>query len=423
MVLHTRPGGHQLFDSNQITDAIQAFGKNHEAAFVILEKAGNDTNRFVRAGAIYGMGELGKSVPEVTPFLWEVVYSSRNSLDRCRAFQSLQKIGFEPPDIPKFARLLSNLACNQNILTMLVPEAISGLIESNSPVARPYLISVESLLDDSDPDTQFRAALALVKSQGANNPKIFSALHELFQRPNNRDNKYYKMLAVQILGDAGPVARPLVPDLLEFAKLPDEGDTYRVVAEIAPELGAKIPEVAQVLKEQQREQRWTEKWRSGSYSFEDLRTALTDPAQALTAANHLAEIGVTAKAAVPEMIKALWGKDEDTRNKILADIHKIDPRVTVTKIDVDDSPFAGAFGSADSVLEKMPASPENNALKNACAQMMGGAGWVLPEELAAITNNLAVGAPAAYHAFLEGLKPAACVKPSTAQLPDVWTNH
>ena len=101
-VLHTRPADHQLFASSQITNAIQAFGKDRAAAFAVLKAASNetntflvqdgrtiDTNRFVRAGALYGMGQLGKAVPEATPFLWGVIYSpSRNSLIRIASRKS-----------------------------------------------------------------------------------------------------------------------------------------------------------------------------------------------------------------------------------------------------------------------------------------------------------------------------------------------
>ena len=326
------------------------------------------------------------------------------------AFRSLQNIGFQAQDIPVLAKLLSAPASNQNILTKVVPETISGLIEINPPAAKPYLSLVENLLDDPNPDTQFRAALALVKSEGANNPKIFSALHALFERPNDRDSGYYKSIAAQILGEAGPPAKPLVPDLLEFAKLPDEDYTYQLVARIEPELGSQIPEVAQALKDQQRAQMWAEKWKSGSYTLDDLRSALKEKDQALIAAKHLAEMGAAAKAAVPDMIQAVWGKDEDTRDAILASLHKMDPQVVVAKIYVTNIPVA--FGNAFFALDKRPAMQQNRALKDSCQQIVFMGGWLLPEELATFTNSLAVQAPDAYHAFVEGLTPVTCRKPT-----------
>lgn len=425
--LHSRPapGSHRLFDSSQITNAIQAFGTNRAAAFPVLMEASEetngflvqsgqsfDTNRFIRAGALFGMGQLGKSVPEVTPFLWGVICSpSRSWMDRVMAFNALKNIGFQDRDIPALAKLLAGPTCN-NILTLLVPETISGLIENNPSAAKPYLPSLEHLLANSDPDTQYRAALALVKSEGADQPKIYIPLHALFQRPNNRDSEYYKMLAAQVLGAAGPPAKALVPDLLRFARLPGEGNTYQAIAKIAPELGSKIPEVAQALKEQQREQMWAEKWKSDSYNFQDLRTALTDPAQAVNAANRLAQMGAAAKTAEPDMIKALWGKDEPTRNKILADIYKIDPQAAIRKIDLSKGRIDVGLENAHSALEKMPPSPEIKDLSDTCFRMSFTAGWVLPDELAALTNRLAEKAPKAYQAYLDGLKPSVCSKPA-----------
>lgn len=416
-VLHSRYVSGSYVDSGQITNAIQAFGTNRAAAFPVLVEASDERNNVVVSRALFLMGQLGKSVSEVQPFLWAVVRSpSRSVIDRAAAFQSLQKIGFEPRDIPTLAQLLSGSACDHNVLTLLVPEAISGLIEVNPSAAKPYLSLVENLLEDSNPDTQFRAALALIKSEGAGNPRIFSALHTLFQRPNDNKSEYYKMLAAQALAKAGPSAKPLVPDLLQFAKLPDEGDVYQDIAQIAPRLGSKIPEVAQVLKEQQRERMWEKKWKSGLYTMDDLRAALKDPNQTLTAAQLLSEKGAVAKTAVPEMIRAMWGKDEYTRNKILADIHKIDPQVTVTKIELfkgnQGEPVNTALNSAYSALQKMPSSPQIKTLKNTCFQMFFPTSWILPDELAALTNSLAEQAPKAYEAYLDGLKPPVCVKPT-----------
>jgi|GEM_PF-3532111 hypothetical protein len=434
--LHTRPGkNYRMFDADQITNALVEFDGNREVAFTVLKEASNetnmlvdagriiDTNNFVRAGAIYGIGQLGKSVPEAAPFLWKIIYAQdRRSIDRWMAFQSLQTIGFEARDIPALAKLLSSPASNQNILTRLVPETISELIETNPPAAKPFLPAVEILLDDPNPDIQFRAALALIKSEGAGNTKIFAALHALFQRPNDRASKYYKNIAAQILGEAGPRARPLVPDLLEFAKLPDEADTYQLVAKIAPELGSQIPTVAQALKEQQHEQMWADKWETGSYTLDDLRSALKEPDQTLIAAKHLAEMGAAAKSAVPDMIQAMWGKWEPMRDEILTDIHKIDPQLKIIKIDVNNPPVIVALGSAHTALEKMSASPRNKALTDSCFQMFFTAGWVLPEELAALTNSLGIQAPEAYRAYVEGLKPPTCGKP-VQKTPEVWGAH
>lgn len=433
--MHTRSSGsHYLFDSNHIKQALLEFGENHAAAFTILKEASSetntfmvagrmiDTNAFVRAGAIFGIGQIGKSVPEAAPFLWDMIYS-RGAKDGYIAFDSLRQIGFEAADIPILAKLMGAPQCNQNLLTMLVPEAISFLIETNPSGTKPYLPAVEHLLDDSNPDIQFRAALALVQSEGKSNPKVIAALHELYRRPNDRGDKYYKSISARVLGEAGPAAEELTPDLLEFAKLPDENYTYQLIARISPDLGPQIPEVAQALKAQKKAEMWAEKWKSGSYSLDDLRAALKEPNQAQIAAKHLAEMGADAKIAVPDMIQAIWGQDEDTRNEILADLRKIDPHETIVKTEVEDAPYNVAFGSAYAVLEKLSVTPRSIALKAACFQMMFTAGWVLPEELTSLTNNLAAQSPDAYQAFIEGLKPPSCARPATKSPKVLGDNH
>jgi len=401
LVLHTKPTTHSVYDYEQITNAIHEFGENRRLAFEVLRENSVDPQEFVRAGAVAGIGYLGKFVPEAAPFLWNSIYVA-SSRDRCGIFQALQTIGFGPWDFPALTGLVAaGQTINHNILTKLVPEAVAELIKQNPQAAKPYLLNLEALLNDADTDTRIRAALALIKYEGTSNPGIFSALHELFQRPNDRQNQYCKDLAASILGDAGPVAQPLVPDLLEFAKSASEIGVqevaYRAIAKIEPGLGSQNSEVAQALKQHEDDQMWSSKWNSGSITMDDLKFALKEPLQALIAANHLADIGPAARDEVPDMIKAICGKDEDTRNAILNDIHKIK---------VDDMPFAVAFGDAKQVLDANPDTQQKRQMVADWERLYLFSVWVLPEELAAYTNNLATQAPDAYRAFVNALDDA-----------------
>ncbi|HWY29923.1 MAG TPA: sigma-70 family RNA polymerase sigma factor [Candidatus Acidoferrum sp.] len=400
-VLHTRPTTHEIYDSAKITNAIEAFGLYRRDALNVLLDNTTDPEEFVRDGSISGMGYLGKYLPEVPAILWNMIYSTTNSYDHWIIFQALKRTGFAASDLAALTGLLTNdPICNGSILTELVPQAVASLIEANPQGTKPYLFSVESLLDDSDPDVRFRAALSLIKSEGTNNPKIFSSLHELFQRPNNRSSEYYKYLAAEVLRDDGPAAQPLVPDLLGFAKTAREigvqEAVYRSVAKIKPDLGSKNDDVAKALKEQEDASMWQEKWKSGTYSFDDLRAALKDQAQTLTAANHLAEMGTNAIEAVPDMIKALWGRDEDTRNKILEDIHKVDPQVVVTKISMTKI----ITGNLHEFLDKQPPTQQNKMLQQDVVTLELFSGWCLPEELSDFTNKLAQQNQDAYTVFV-----------------------
>jgi hypothetical protein len=347
------------------------------------------------------MGYLGKYLPETPPILWSMIYTS-DSRDRSHIFMALQTIGFQSSDLPTLTGLLTNGPISDGtIMTKLVPKSISGLIEASAQAANPYLPSMENLLDDSNPDIRFRAALALIQSEGTNNPKIFTSLHELFQHPNNRLSEYYKNYAAGTLGDVGRTAQPLVPDLLNFAKSASEigvqEAVYAAVAKIEPDAASQSDEVAKALKEQADTKVWKEIWRSGLYSFDDLRAALKDPNQAIIAANHLAEMGTNAAGAVPDMIGALWGKDEDTRNKILDDIHKVDPRVVVTKISMNSI----ITGNLHEFLDKQPPTQQNKMLQQDVVTLESLSGWCLPDELADFTNKLAQQNLEAYKIFVD----------------------
>jgi RNA polymerase sigma factor (sigma-70 family) len=411
-VLHTRPTTHQVFDVEQITNAINEFGLYRREAFnVLLDYSSNsDTNTvvsegFVRDGSIFGIGYVGKFLPEASPILWGMI-NFAPIRDRWQVFQSLQNIGFDTEDLPALTGLLTDEDSMQGLLTRQVPEAIADVLAKNPQSVTPYIPPLENLLNNGSSNTQFRAALALIKYQGTNNPNIVPAIHALFLRTNDRHNQYYKLLAAEILENAGKVAEPLVPDLLDFGNYATEtgvqSEARDAVAKIDPELASQNPDVAKALKEQQDEKMWEQIWKSGNYTLDDLRLALNTPYQAFTAANHLAEMGTNAIPAVPEMIKALWGKDEDTRNKMLEDIHKIDPNIVVAKISITDI----NTGNLHDFLDKKPDTPENRELKDAVTSFELFYGWCLPDELAAFTNRIAVLNPDAYKEFVKYNSPS-----------------
>ena len=147
---------------------------------------------------------------------------------------------------------------------------------------------------------------------------------------------------------------------------------------------------------------WAEKWKSGTYTFNDLHTALKEQYQAFTAANRLAEMGTNAIEAVPDMIRALWGKDEDTRNKILEDIYKVDPQAVVAKISITDI----NTGNLHEFLDKQPPTQENKVLQGDVVTLELFSGWVLPDELADFTNKLAQQNQDAYKIFVKYNSPS-----------------
>jgi len=411
-VLHTRPATHILFDSEGITNAIEAFGLYRRDAFnVLLDYAYNsDTNtirseEYVRAGSIFGMGYVGKFLPEVSPTLWGMI-NSAPIRDRWQIFSALKQIGFTPDDLPALTGLLSDEDSMQGLLSRNVPQSIADVLKENPQSVASYIPPLEILLNNGGSNAQFRVALALIEYQGTNNPNVLPAIHALFQRPNNRQNQYYKMLAAEILGDVGQTAQPLVPDLLDFAKSASEigvqEAVYDAIAKIEPDAASQNDDVAKALKKQQDAKMWDEKWKSGTYTFDDLHAALKDPYQAYIAADHLAEMGTNAVAAVPDMIKALWGMPEGARDMILEDIHKIDPQVVITKISTEGL----MTGNLHEFLDNQPPTQQIKLLQQDVVNLELFSGWVLPEELADFTNRLAQQNLDAYKEFVKYNSPA-----------------
>jgi RNA polymerase sigma factor (sigma-70 family) len=406
-VLHTRPTTHELFDSEGITNAIDAFGLYRRDAFnVLLDYSYNsDTNtihseEYVRVGSIFGMGYVGKYLPEVPPTLWAMI-SSAPIIDRFYIFSALKQIGFTTDDLPALTGLLADEDSMHGLLSRNLPQAIADVLKDNPQSVASYIPPLENLLENGGSNAQFRVALALIESQGTNNPNVLPAIHALFQRPNDRHNQYYKLLAAEILGDVGQTAQPLVPDLLDFAKSASEigvqESVYDAIAKIEPDTASQNEGVAEALKKQQDAKMWDEKWKSGKYTFDDLRVALKDPYQAYIAADQLAEMGTNAVAAVPDMIKALWGMNEALRNNILDDIHKVDPQMVVTKI------YVTSFntGNLHEFLDKQPPTQQIKLLQQDVVNFEWFSGWVLPEEFADFTNRLAQQNLDAYKDFVK----------------------
>jgi len=406
-VLHTRPTTHELFDSEGITNAIDAFGLYRRDAFnVLLDYSYNsDTNtihseEYVRVGSIFGMGYVGKYLPEVPPTLWAMI-SSAPIIDRFYIFSALKQIGFTTDDLPALTGLLADEDSMHGLLSRNLPQAIADVLKDNPQSVASYIPPLENLLENGGSNAQFRVALALIESQGTNNPNVLPAIHALFQRPNDRHNQYYKLLAAEILGDVGQTAQPLVPDLLDFAKSASEigvqESVYDAIAKIEPDTASQNEGVAEALKKQQDAKMWDEKWKSGKYTFDDLLAALKDPNQAYIAADHLAEMGTNAVAAVPDMIKALWGMNEALRNNILDDIHKVDPQMVVTKI------YVTSFntGNLHEFLDKQPPTQQIKLLQQDVVNFEWFSGWVLPEEFADFTNRLAQQNLDAYKDFVK----------------------
>lgn len=391
---------HLLPAYDQIKQALEQFGGDREAAFrVLTNELQNSKEQWIHSSALWAMGQLGQSVPEAAPFLWDTIHSSTGpGMDKSFAFSALHTIGFASKDLPDLTELLSNP------LRRAASGVISQLLQQDPAGTAEFIPAIDKLLDSPDPNTRAFSAIALLQSRGTQDPRIVAQIQELFAGPDNNANRMSRIGAMGALESIGAAAKPLIPDLLKYAATTtDDGiqeEAYSAIAAIDPGMGQLIPQVDKVLQAQAVDQQWTQKWQSGSYSYNDLLAGLKLPSQAMTAATHLGEMGTSAQSAVPNMLAALEGTDEDTRDAILASIQKINPQVTVSKVDWQTCMIG--IVQAQAVFANKPVTPQEKSLDSSLMNLQLR-GWLTQDELAHFATQLAAIDPAVSQAFVTGV--------------------
>jgi RNA polymerase sigma factor (sigma-70 family) len=399
---------HLLPAYDQIKQALEQFGGDRESAFRALVKEIQNFNEpGVHEGALWAMGQLGQSVPEVVPFLWDTIRSSAVTeaeaqrglgRDGLTAFAALHTIGLTSKDLPALTELLSQP------LGKVVARFIPQLLQQDPAGTAEFIPAIEKLLDSPDQNTRAFSALALLQSRGAQDPRIVAQIREFLAGPDNQANRGARISAIAALEYSGAAAKPLIHDLLNYAgTATDPGMqemAYDAIAGIDPSMAQVIPQVAQVLQAKEVDQQWTEKWQSGSYSYNDLLAGLKLQSQAKTAATHLGEMGVSAQNAVPDMLAALEGKDEDTRDAIVANIQKIDPQVTVPKVELHT--YMTGIIETQRVFGTRPATSQDKILDSSLMNLQLR-GWLTQDELAHYVAQLASIDPAVSQAFVTGV--------------------
>jgi hypothetical protein len=119
--------------------------------------------------------------------------------------------------------------------------------------------------------------------------------------------------------------------------------------------------------------------------------------QTVTAASKLGELGPAAASAIPVMLQALQGKEEDQRDRIVDAIHKINPEVRVDRVE--------ARAVMDSVIEATVLSGErahdqNDPLGKLLLEWRMFSTWRTRDEVAAFAKKLAAADATAHSAFV-----------------------
>jgi hypothetical protein len=140
---------------------------------------------------------------------------------------------------------------------------------------------------------------------------------------------------------------------------------------------------------------------SPTRTFEDLVAGLRDPASAVTAANALADWGPSAIDTLSGMRAALAGMDEDSRDRVVEAMRRIDPTVQVECV-LADTVFSGVV-HATSVLPQSTTDAASRRANERVDEYQMFRTWRTPEELESLVRQLSTDANPVAEAFLRGI--------------------
>jgi hypothetical protein len=148
-----------------------------------------------------------------------------------------------------------------------------------------------------------------------------------------------------------------------------------------------------------------ERLQAGTASADDLVKGLQEPAAVTLAAARLGAMGPSAKDSVPELQRALAGKDEATRDEILEAIKQISPETVVARVGREPVAQGALAAQLELELQKSQGAVDDAAAKSLEALIdrfrMGNTSWYTPGELAQFRQELQQRNPRIWDAFLE----------------------
>jgi RNA polymerase sigma factor (sigma-70 family) len=415
------PKGSRFWPDEEVLQAVADF-TDRKAAFAVLKaafahperliseaiQAGADPAQldkdFVIQRAIAAMGSLGRDVPEVASLLWDLFrignFDPASLPVSVFAFSALKTIGFKTADLPELVEKMPALRVSP-AMRRFIPQAISDLIARDPMAAEASLGALEKLLSHPDSQVRLSAAGALAPTRLAQVPGIGETLREALAGSESQFDSLSVLCVAESLAGAGEKAAAFVPALLKLAKqAPNEyvrADVLRAVAKIQPNTAELPPEVSHVLATDTLARDLSARLGSGIASMEDLVGLLRLDQQTVTAASKLGELGPAAASAIPVMLQALQGKEEDQRDRIVDAIHKINPEVRVDRVE--------ARAVMDSVIEATVLSGErahdqNDPLGKLLLEWRMFSTWRTRDEVAAFAKKLAAADATAHSAFV-----------------------
>ena len=400
-----------------VLEAMAAFGNPQDDLFATLRLAvlepgsAEDRRHLPVTRAIRAMGQLNKSLPGLTPFLWEHV-AQGEWLVRVGAFSALRQLGLESSDLPALTQLLAD-STHENAspaLRTALPRAINEIFQKWPEASAAYLPGLVNAFEGAtDSFTRLSLAAALLGTPEGSDSRVIAALREGLHQGLNvsiTDRRTINVnLAIERAGAAGEIAKPLVPDLLEVARTSGEPHqrtaAWLAIGQIQPELRTEIPELDQAIRQDIEARQVREVIAQESGTPEELMRALRDPATALKAATTLGETGVYSPEVVSGMVAALAGMDEESRDQVVEAIHKLDPQAQIDRVPSDVMFNAVIF--ADSAFEAHPHSERKVEVERLLSDQRMFSSWRTRDEMLAVAKKLATLDVSTAEAFARGI--------------------
>ncbi|MBX3732469.1 MAG: sigma-70 family RNA polymerase sigma factor [Verrucomicrobiae bacterium] len=412
--------GGTIWPDSSGLEAMAAFGGRHDELFATLREVflepdstedAEGGRRLARMRAINAMGELNKNVPGLTSFLWETAWRSDWS-GRVGAFSALRKLGLESSDLPALTELLRETAKVDGSPAMrrFLPDAIHEVFRQNPEATSQHLPGLVKLFEETaDPVTRFSAATVLLGTPHGTDPRVIESIRDGLREGLNvsiADHRGVNVdVAIEHAAAAGEAAKPLIPDLLEVARTSHESyqqdAAWLAIGQIQPELRAQIPELDQAMTRDAETRQARQDVSQGFATHDDLIRALGDPATALQAATTLGRTGIQSPEAIPAMIAALAGMDEDSRDQVVQAIHQLDPQAPIERVPADVM-FHGVI-FADSTFDSRPGSEKDPRVERLISDQRMHHTWRTREEILNVTRKLAALDVQIAQAFANGI--------------------
>jgi len=397
----------------RVLAALERFGDRRDLAFAAirdfirarpsgLEEGDSlkaQARDLARGRALLALGTLDRDLPGLRTFLWELARSG-DATDESMSFVALRKLGFEATDLPDLVERLQNANTRYPTLNRGLPESIRSLAQTDAGSFAPHATKLLDRLDDPDSAMRLRAASALFGLPQGGDPRVVAQIRTALQ-----GGELEALIAIEAAAAGGDPARTLIPDLKQYAETAERRHmkdlALKAIAAIAPDAIASIPEVAAERARSAESESIRSRVNSATRTFDDLVAGLREPSVAVTAATALAEWGPAAASALPNLRSALAGSDEESRDRIVEAMRRIDPAIQVERI-----PFDTVFSGIVHGTSAVPEETTDRTLRQADLWLEDyrmHSTWRTPEELASLIQKLAPNAPSIADAFLRGI--------------------